>query len=80
MMISGSIADQRRCFDNGIDLPELFERGEDGNRPVFEGNSKKAQRDCDPAHVRGIEHADELHGSSLQGASISAEIFPLAAR
>jgi hypothetical protein len=57
------VAHQRWCFDNRIDLPESFEGGEDRNRPVFEGNPEKAQRDCGPAHVGRIQHTDELHGS-----------------
>src|SRR5581483_5554233 len=59
------VTDQRRHLYQRIDCVHHVEIAEHRERPVFEREAEQAQRDCRTAHVRGVEHSDQLHGFSF---------------
>jgi len=54
----------RRLHDR-VDAAEFVEAAKHRDRAVLERQAEQLQRDRDAAHIRRIEHADELHDEWL---------------
>jgi hypothetical protein len=61
------IGDEGRRFQKWIELRELIDVPEERDWSVYKGSFCDGHRNGDPAHVRRINHTDQLHEDLLDG-------------